>query len=85
MAWKRKGEIMAKVTIYSLPTCTHCKAAKKFFEDQNIPFEDVDLTQNDEAMDEMIAKGYKGTPIIRIDGEDVVGFNAKKIQELLAK
>ena len=76
---------MAKVTIYSLPTCTHCKAAKKFFEDQNIPFEDVDLTQNDEAMDEMIAKGYKGTPIIRIDGEYVVGFNAKKIQELLAK
>lgn len=76
---------MPKVTIYSLPTCTHCKAAKKFFKDQNIPFEDVDLTSNHEAMEEMVAKGYKGAPIIKIDEEEMVGFNAKKIQELLGK
>ena len=36
-------------------------------------------------MRELIGIGVMTTPVTVIDGEVVVGFNAKKIEELLAK
>lgn len=76
---------MSEVTIYSLPACPHCKAAKQFFEDQNIPYKDVNLNKDKEAMQEIVKKGFKSAPIIKIDDEYLPGFDAKKIKELLNK
>ena len=37
----------AKIKIYTLSTCSHCKATKKFLNDNSLPFDcvDVDLLQ----------------------------------------
>jgi glutaredoxin 3 len=35
------------------------------------------------AMKELIDMGYQSTPVTIIDGEAVVGFDQKKIEELL--
>ena len=36
-------KIMAKVTIYSTPTCVYCKMAKEFFTKNNVAFEEHDV------------------------------------------
>ena len=40
---------------------------------------------NEKAMRELIEIGVMTTPVTVIDGEVVIGFNAKKIEELLTK
>ena len=79
---------MAKVTIYSTPTCPYCKMAKEFFKSKNVEFSDIDVAANSEEAQKMIEKsGQTGVPVIIIDDngkEDViVGFNQEKIESLL--
>jgi glutaredoxin 3 len=38
---------MAKVTLYSSDYCGYCRAAKRFFEQKGIPFQEIDLSGDD--------------------------------------
>ena len=77
---------MKKVKIYTTPTCQYCKAAKEFFKEEGIKFEEVDVTKDKKAAEEMVKKsGQMGVPVIIIDGELTVGFDRDKIEELLEK
>ena len=73
-----------KVKVYSTPTCPFCIMAKKFLKDNNIEFEDVDVSRDIKAAREMVEKtGQMGVPVIEIDGEFVIGFDRDRIKELL--
>lgn len=75
---------MAKVKIYSTPTCPYCKMAKEFLKENNIEFEDVDVSSNQAAAQEMISKsGQMGVPVLDINGQIVVGFDKARIKQLL--
>jgi len=72
------------IKVYSTPICPYCVALKNFFKENNIDFEDIDVSQNAEAREEMIQKtGQLGVPVIDINDEIIVGFNKEKISELL--
>ncbi|MDP7140977.1 MAG: glutaredoxin domain-containing protein [Candidatus Woesearchaeota archaeon] len=75
---------MAKVKVYSTPTCPFCIKAKEFLKEHNIDFENIDVSKDQKASKEMIDKsGQMGVPVIDIDGEIVVGFDVEKIKSLL--
>ena len=75
---------MAKVKLYSTSSCPYCVALKGFLEENKIEFEYIDVSQNEESMKMIVEKtGQMGVPVIDIDGELVVGFDRKKIVELL--
>ena len=76
---------MAKqVKIYSTPTCPFCIRAKQFLKDNNVIFEDIDVSVNQAAAEEMIRKsGQMGVPLLDIDGELIVGFDKEKIKQTL--
>lgn len=75
---------MAKVTIYTTPTCVYCKMAKEFFKKNNIAYEEKDVLADAAAREEMTKKsGQLGVPVIDIDGRMVVGFNEDALKEIL--
>ena len=75
---------MSKITIYSTPSCHFCHAAKDFFNEKGIKFEDFDVAGDLEKRKEMVEKsGQMGVPVILIDDELIVGFNKPKIIEIL--
>ena len=75
---------MAKVKIYSTPTCPYCKMAKQFLTENNVEFEDVDVSASQTAAQEMISKsGQMGVPVLDIDGQIIVGFDKGKIKKIL--
>ena len=64
--------------------CPYCETLKMYLDDNKIEFESIDVSQDDEARKEMIEKTKQmGVPVINIDGQFIVGFNRKKIDELL--
>lgn len=72
------------VKIYSTPTCIYCKMAKEFFQKKNIEFQDLNVAEDTNVRDEMIKRSNQmGVPVIDIDGQIVVGFDQRKIEELL--
>jgi glutaredoxin-like YruB-family protein len=72
------------IKVYSTVTCPYCVTLKKFLKEHNIEFEDIDVSQDEKARDEVIKKsGQMGVPIVEINGEIVVGFDREKIKQLL--
>ncbi|MCM8793051.1 MAG: glutaredoxin family protein [Candidatus Omnitrophica bacterium] len=76
---------MAKrVKIYSTPTCPFCIRTKQFLQENNIPFEDIDVSRNPQAAEEMVRKsGQMGVPVLDIEGEIIVGFDKERIKQAL--
>jgi len=73
------------VKLYITPACPYCFTLKEFFKENNIKFEEVDVSKNKKARDEMIKKsGQMGAPVVEINGEFVVGFDKEKITKLLS-
>ena len=75
---------MAKVMIYSTPTCIYCKMAKELFAKNNIAYEEHDVAADEVARNEMFSKSHQmGVPVIDIDGKIIVGFDKKTLEETL--
>lgn len=76
----------SKVIVYSTPTCPYCVYTKKYFNENNVAFEDVNVAADMGRAREMVMKsGQMGVPVIDIDGQIVVGFQPKVFQQLLNK
>lgn len=72
------------INIYSTKTCVYCKMAKEFFDKHNVQYENHDVGEDPKAREEMINKSNQmGVPVIDIDGQIIVGFDQRKIEELL--
>lgn len=75
---------MAKVTVYSTPSCPWCHKAKDFLKENNIEFEDKDVSSDEAARKEMTEKsGQMGVPVLDIDGTIIVGFDVEAIKKAL--
>ena len=72
------------VKVYSTPTCPWCTMAKKYFEEKNVAFEDIDVSKDRNAAAEMVNKsGQRGVPVIDINGNIIVGFDKERIESLI--
>ena len=76
---------MAKsVKVYSTPSCPFCIRVKEFLKDNGIGFENIDVSVNQDKVQEMVQKsGQMGVPVVDIEGNIVVGFDREKISQLL--
>lgn len=73
-----------KITIYSTPSCPHCKRAKRYFKELGLQFKDYDVSKDKRAAEKMIKKtGQMGVPVIEIGSKTIVGFDQNKIKRLL--
>ena len=77
------------VRIYTLSTCSHCKATKKFLSDCDVTYDfvDVDLLEGDErrAILEDVKKLNPrcSFPTIKIGEKVIVGYKENEIKEAL--
>ncbi|MCE5210885.1 MAG: glutaredoxin family protein [Deltaproteobacteria bacterium] len=79
----------AKIKMYTLSTCSHCKATKKFLNDNKIVFDfvDVDLLQGEDRQkileEVMQYNPDRSFPTILIGDKIIIGFRENDIREAL--
>jgi len=72
------------VKIYVTNACPFCKLAKDFLKENKVEFEEINLEDNEEAVQEMIEKsGQIGVPVLDINGTIIIGFDAERIKKAL--
>ena len=74
---------MNKVEIYSSDTCINCIKAKEYFEEIDVDYIEYNISIDLEAKRELIGMGYMSVTLIVINGEHVLGFDKKRIDDLL--
>jgi len=72
------------VKIYTTPVCVYCKMAKDFFEKNNVSYEELNVAENEGALNDMVVKSSQmGVPVIDVDGEIFVGFDKRGLTRAL--
>jgi glutaredoxin-like YruB-family protein len=74
------------VTVYSTPTCPWCTEAKSYLKELGVAYEEKDVSVDVAAAREMAKLSRQmRVPVLSIDGTVVVGFDKKKIDQLLGQ
>jgi glutaredoxin len=82
------------VVIYTLSTCPHCREAKEYFSQHNIPFINREVDTDDQHMADLmtiydamgVPEQKRGVPLIIIGNNiRLQGFNKDKIEEAFSK
>lgn len=75
---------MANVKVYSTESCPWCVKVKTFLKENKIAFEDINVGEDAEALQEMVEKsGQRGVPVIDANGTIIVGFDKDAIKAAL--
>lgn len=73
-----------KIVMFSTPTCSWCRRAKQYFQEQRLKFKEIDVSKDPSAANELRrVSGQTGVPVILINNKPIVGFDVNKINRLL--
>lgn len=78
-----------QVKLYALTTCPYCKMAKRFLDSGPVDYDLVEVDQLEgQEKDDVVAEvrrisGGASFPVLVVGDEVIVGFNKKRIKELL--
>jgi glutaredoxin-like protein NrdH len=73
------------ITVYTKPSCVQCTATYRALDNKGIPFEILDLSVDETALDQVKALGYLQAPVVVTDDDHWSGFRPDKIDELGAR
>jgi glutaredoxin-like YruB-family protein len=73
-----------QVTVYTTPTCSWCTTLKSYLESRKIAYREINVASDTAAAEAMVKKsGQQGVPQAEINGQMVVGFDKKRLNQLL--
>lgn len=64
------------IKVYGKTNCPSCNKAKALLEQMNIPYQYIDIFQDDIAMEFITASGFKTVPQIFNESELIGDYNA---------
>ncbi len=72
-----------EVVLYSTDWCGYCKKARKFFNSNNIKFQEFDIEKSEDGRKRYDAINGSSIPLILINGNRINGYNKSKILKFL--
>jgi glutaredoxin-like protein NrdH len=74
-----------QVTVYTKPGCVQCNATYRALDKAGITYTVIDITEDPDARDHVLALGYSQAPVVVTDtGEHWSGFRRDRITALAA-
>ena len=65
-----------EIIVYSAPWCPHCREAKRFLDQHQLAYTDINIDATPEAADEVVKRtGKRAIPQFVIDGEWVQPYS----------
>lgn len=74
---------MANVVVYTSNTCPYCTLAKNYLSEKGVEYTEKNVQTDKDARKELMSMGHMGVPVLLVDGQEIVGFDKEKLDELL--
>jgi glutaredoxin-like protein NrdH len=68
--------------VYTKPNCVQCDATKRWLDNHGIEYSTVDITEDQEAFDRIVALGFRAAPVVESEAGSWSGFNPDKLSLL---
>ncbi len=76
---------MPTIKVYSQPGWIFCQKVKEFLSQKGIEYVEKNVAVDESALAELEKLGVMSTPVTVIDGQIIIGFDQKKLEEALKK
>ncbi|CAN5824388.1 glutaredoxin family protein [soil metagenome] len=77
---------MTKVVLFTTPSCSWCRRAKKYFRENRIPFKEINVEKDERAARDVVKKtGQMGVPVVKIGNRWITGFDRPAIERELGR
>ncbi|WP_051092721.1 redoxin NrdH [Jongsikchunia kroppenstedtii] len=76
---------VATITVYTKPACVQCNATYKALDKHGLQYEVVDISQDSDARDYVMALGYLQAPVVVVGDDHWSGFRPDRIKSLAAQ
>ncbi len=73
------------ITVYSKPSCVQCTATYRALDRAGLEYAVVDLSLDDQALNQVLELGYQSAPVVFADDEHWAGFRPDKIKATAAR
>ena len=78
------------IKVYSKPNCMQCEMTKEFLKANNVKFEEMNVEENEEALEQIKASGLKRLPVVIVTKNNSFecafsGFQIDKLEWLVKK
>ncbi len=74
----------AEITVYTKPACVQCNATYKALDKAGLEYRVVDITEDSDAHDYVMALGYLQAPVVVAGEEHWSGFRPDRVKALAA-
>lgn len=71
------------IILYTMDHCSMCDLAKDYLDELELDYEIRNVSTNKDYRNDLLQRGHMGVPIIEIDGNDIIGFDEVRLDELL--
>ncbi len=71
------------VTVYTMHGCSACNHAKDFLARNGVQYTERNVSEDSAAREELLAMGYRAAPVIKVDNQTMLGFDADKLKQFL--
>ncbi|MGF7124140.1 redoxin NrdH [Rhodococcus sp. TAF43] len=72
------------ITVYTKPACVQCNATYRALDKAGLEYDIVDISENPEARDYVMALGYLQAPVVVAGDDHWSGFRPDRIKTLTA-
>jgi glutaredoxin len=69
-----------EVVMFSIDFCPACEAAKQYFAENGIAYNEFNLDESERARDAFERLGGRGTPLLFLEGESMNGFHPQRFR-----
>lgn len=75
------------LTVFSSPSCGWCSKLKEYLRQNDIPFDEVDVSASRENYTRLVIASHQSSVPVTVSdsGEVIIGFDKEKIDRLIAK
>lgn len=71
------------VTIFTTPSCYWCRVAKRYCDEHEIEYCEIDVTTDSSGRREMLLMtGQNGVPVIRVGSHAMIGWDEDEFEKL---
>lgn len=71
------------IKVYSKQNCVRCEMVKRYLNDKAVPFEVIDVLEDNKALALLRDEGYAELPVVDVNGELHTGFQPNKLAKVV--
>ncbi|CAH1856055.1 glutaredoxin-like protein NrdH [Convivina praedatoris] len=75
---------MLAVTVYTKNNCVQCKMTKKFLDQKGIEYQEINISQETQYIDQLREKGFRQTPVVMSGELNFSGFRPSELEKIQA-